>query len=102
MKVTASLVLVGASIVSVQGEGGLRQLATCPVITDVRKWAACASKTSIKEMFNCVGCTNITPFASCTQSMGEIVGESICEQYTKPLGAAGCKTPLNVLIPEYC
>jgi hypothetical protein len=102
MKVTASLVLVGASIVSVQGEGGLRQLATCPGITDLTKWAACASKTSIKEMLDCVGCTNVTPFASCTKSMGEIVGESNCETFAKPLGAAGCKTPLNVLIPEYC
>ena len=53
-------------------------------------------------MLTCVGFSNLQRSASCPQSMGQIVGETVCETFAKPLGANGCKTPLNVLIPKYC
>jgi hypothetical protein len=103
MKVTIALLLVGASIASVQAQVGLRQAAgACPTAANMISWAPCATKGSIQAMFACVGCSNLTPYKSCTQSMGAIVGESPCEQVAPALGKTGCSTPLNVLIQQNC
>jgi hypothetical protein len=103
MKVTIALLLVGASIASVQAQVGLRQAAgNCPTTANMISWASCATKGSIQEMFACVGCSKLTPYESCTQSLGAIVGESLCEGGAPALGKTGCSTPLKVLIPQYC
>ncbi len=104
LKVTIALLLVGASIASVQAQVGLRQAAgTCPTTSNMISWAPCATKGSIKEMFKCVKCSKLTPYKSCTQSLGDIVGVRSCEGYLAPaLGKTVCSTPLNVLIPQYC
>ncbi len=95
MKVTIALLLVGASIASVHGEGGLRQAAEqksspdpgCPTLLDIITWGfRCINRLhSNKEVIACMGCSNITPqFDSCKETMGDP------------------STPLNELISQYC